>query len=297
MGNLKEIRSRITSVKSTRQITSAMKMVSAAKLKKAQDAVINLRPYANKLIVILQNIYRSIESEEENIYSRKSVSDEKILIIAITSNKGLCGAFNANVIKQVTTLINENYIDDIKKGNVSIVSIGKKGTEFFNSKGYKVEFYNNEILDKLSFENALPMIEQIMGLYEKKLVDKIILVYNKFKNAGVQVLTSEQFLPIELLFDKDNDDQIMDHFDYIFEPTKEYIVQELIPKSLRIKLYEALLESLAAEHGARMTAMHKATDNASEMIKELQLNYNKARQASITNEILEIVGGAEALRK
>jgi len=297
MGNLKEIRSRITSVKSTRQITSAMKMVSAAKLKKAQDAVINLRPYANKLIVILQNIYRSIESEEENIYSRKSVSDEKILIIAITSNKGLCGAFNANVIKQVTTLINENYIDDIKKGNVSIVSIGKKGTEFFNSKGYKVAFYNNEILDKLSFENALPMIEQIMGLYEKKLVDKIILVYNKFKNAGVQVLTSEQFLPIELLFDKDNDDQIMDHFDYIFEPTKEYIVQELIPKSLRIKLYEALLESLAAEHGARMTAMHKATDNASEMIKELQLNYNKARQASITNEILEIVGGAEALRK
>ncbi|OFX19987.1 MAG: ATP synthase F1 subunit gamma [Bacteroidetes bacterium GWA2_31_9b] len=297
MGNLKEIRSRITSVKSTRQITSAMKMVSAAKLKKAQDAVINLRPYANKLIVILQNIYRSIEGEGENIYCRKSLSDEKILIVAITSNKGLCGAFNANVIKQVTTLINENYIDDVKKGNVSIVSFGKKGTEYFHSKGYKLAFYNNEILDKLSFENALPLIEQIMGLFEKKLVDKIILVYNKFKNAGVQVLTSEQFLPIELFIDKDNEDQISDNFDYIFEPTKEYIVQELIPKSLRIKLYESLLESLAAEHGARMTAMHKATDNASEMIKELQLNYNKARQASITNEILEIVGGAEALRK
>ncbi|HAN18887.1 MAG: ATP synthase F1 subunit gamma [Bacteroidetes bacterium GWC2_33_15] len=296
MGNLKEIRSRIISVKSTRQITSAMKMVSAAKLKKAQDAVINLRPYAKKLVGILQNIYQTIEGESESIYNRKT-NIEKILIVAITSNKGLCGAFNANVIKQVTTLINEDFIKENNEGNVSIVSFGKKGSEFFHSKGYKVAFYNNEILDKLSYENALPFIEQVMALYEKNQADKIMLVYNQFKNAGVQVLTAEQFLPIELDLDKDADEQIMEHFDYIFEPTKEYIVQELIPKSLKLKLYETMLESLAAEHGARMTAMHKATDNASEMIKELQLNYNKARQASITNEILEIVGGAEALRK
>lgn len=297
MGNLKEIRSRIASVKSTRQITSAMKMVSAAKLKKAQDAVINLRPYANKLILILQNIYRTIESEGENIYSRKPSSDDKILIVAITSNKGLCGAFNANVQKQVSTLINEKYFEKNNNGDVSIISFGKKGTEFFHSKQYKLAFHNYEVLDKLSYENALPFIEQIMGLYEKKVIDKIVLVYNQFKNAGVQILTTEHFLPIELNVDGENEEHIVDHFDYIFEPSKEYIVQELIPKSLRLKLYEALLESLAAEHGARMTAMHKATDNASEMIKELQLNYNKARQASITNEILEIVGGAEALRK
>lgn len=296
MGNLKEIRSRIISVKSTRQITSAMKMVSAAKLKKAQDAVINLRPYAKKLVGILQNIYQTIEGESESIYNRKT-NIEKILIVAITSNKGLCGAFNANVIKQVTTLINEDFIKENNEGNVSIVSFGKKGSEFFHSKGYKVAFYNNEILDKLSYENALPFIEQVMALYERNQADKIMLVYNQFKNAGVQVLTAEQFLPIELDTDKEADEQIMEHFDYIFEPTKEYIVQELIPKSLKLKLYETMLESLAAEHGARMTAMHKATDNASEMIKELQLNYNKARQASITNEILEIVGGAEALRK
>lgn len=296
MGNLKEIRSRIISVKSTRQITSAMKMVSAAKLKKAQDAVINLRPYAKKLVGILQNIYQTIEGESESIYNRKT-NIEKILIVAITSNKGLCGAFNANVIKQVTTLINEDFIKENNEGNVSIVSFGKKGSEFFHSKGYKVAFYNNEILDKLSYENALPFIEQVMALYERNQADKIMLVYNQFKNAGVQVLAAEQFLPIELDTDKEADEQIMEHFDYIFEPTKEYIVQELIPKSLKLKLYETMLESLAAEHGARMTAMHKATDNASEMIKELQLNYNKARQASITNEILEIVGGAEALRK
>lgn len=296
MGNLKEIRSRIISVKSTRQITSAMKMVSAAKLKKAQDAVINLRPYAKKLVGILQNIYQTIEGESESIYNRKT-NIEKILIVAITSNKGLCGAFNANVIKQVTTLINEDFIKENNEGNVSIVSFGKKGSEFFHSKGYKVAFYNNEILDKLSYENALPFIEQIMALYERNQADKIMLVYNQFKNAGVQVLTAEQFLPIELDMDKEADEQVVEHFDYIFEPTKEYIVQELIPKSLKLKLYETMLESLAAEHGARMTAMHKATDNASEMIKELQLNYNKARQASITNEILEIVGGAEALRK
>ena len=292
MGNLKEIRTRVASVKSTKQITSAMKMVSAAKLKKAQDAVINLRPYAGKLHQILFHINQTIEQEEENIYSREGIPD-KILIVAITSNKGLCGAFNANILKQVTNVIVENYIGEAKAGNVSIFSIGRKGTDFFKSKGFKMSGYNNDILDNLSFSHALPIIEGIMQQYVKKEFDKVILVYNQFKNAVVQILTSEQYLPIELPKDIESDE----NFDYIFEPTKEYIVKELIPKSLKIQFYEAILESSAAEHGARMTAMHKATDNATELIKELQLTYNKARQAAITNEILEIVGGAEALSK
>ncbi|OFX82790.1 MAG: ATP synthase F1 subunit gamma [Bacteroidetes bacterium GWF2_33_16] len=292
MGNLKEIRSRITSVKSTRQITSAMKMVSAAKLKKAQDAVINLRPYSHKLHFILKDISQTIEGEIENIFARTD-EPEKILIVAVTSNKGLCGAFNANVIKQVVNLISIDFAGEFAEGKGSIISFGKKGTEYFNSKNYPVLFSNNHLIDQLSYEKALPYIEQIMNLYITKKIDKIVLVYNKFKNAGVQVLTVDNFLPIEIT----KQEVTEEHFDYIFEPSKEYIVKELIPRSLRLQLFEALLDSLAAEHGARMTAMHKATDNASEMIKSLQLNYNKARQASITGEILEIVGGAEALKK
>lgn len=292
MGNLKEIRTRIASVKSTKQITSAMKMVSAAKLKKAQDAVIYLRPYAGKLHQILFNINQSIEKDEENIYSRPGIP-EKILIIAITSNKGLCGAFNINVTKQVLSLLNEEYADDYKEGNVSIISIGKKGTEFFHSKKIELLSSDNSILDHLNFESASPFIEDIMQRYVNKEFDKVVIVYNRFKNAAVQELTAEQFLPIELPDEIDSNES----FDYIFEPTKEGIVKELIPKSLKIQFYEAMLESIAAEHGARMTAMHKATDNATGLIRELQLTYNKARQASITNEILEIVGGAEALSK
>ncbi len=292
MANLKEIRTRITSVKSTKQITSAMKMVSAAKLKKAQDAVINLRPYAGKLHQILFNINKSIEGEEENIYSRKEIP-EKILIVSITSNKGLCGAFNANVTKQVISLIEEKYAGEHKEGNVSLFSIGKKGSEFYKSKGYKNLFVNNEILENLSFSNAAPMIEDIMESYIVGDYDKVVLVYNRFKNAAVQILSTEQYLPIEL----PHDIEMNENADFIFEPTKEYIVKELIPRSLKIQFYEAILESVAAEHGARMTAMHKATDNAADLIRELQLNYNKARQAAITNEILEIVSGAEALNK
>ncbi len=291
MGNLKEIRTRITSVKSTRQITNAMKMVSAAKLKKAQDAVINLRPYAGKLHQILFHINQSIDYEEENIYSRIEIP-EKILIVAVTSNKGLCGAFNANVTKQVLSIINEDYVGENKEGNLSVFSIGKKGTEFFKTKGLKLLGFDNDLLDNLKFENAVPLIEDIMQKYVKKEFDKVILVYNKFKNAVVQVLTTDQYLPIEL---PQLEDEIV-NFDYIFEPTKQYIIQELIPKSLKIQFYEAILESLAAEHGARMTAMHKATDNATSLLRELQLTYNKARQAAITNEISEIVGGAEALK-
>jgi F-type H+-transporting ATPase subunit gamma len=292
MGNLKEIRTRIASVKSTKQITSAMKMVSAAKLKKAQDAVINLRPYAGKLHQILFNINESIEEDQENIYSRQGIP-EKILIVSITSNKGLCGAFNANVTKRVTALIDEDYVGEYKEGNVSIFSIGKNGTEYYKSNGIKNLFSNNDILDHLSFANAAPLIEDIMQSYIDKDYDKVILVYNKFRNAAVQDLTVDNYLPIEL----PEDAEYEDGGDFIFEPTKEFIVQELIPKSLKIQFYEAMLESLAAEHGARMTAMHKATDNATTLIRELQLTYNKARQSAITNEILEIVSGAEALNK
>lgn len=292
MANLKEIRTRIASVKSTKQITSAMKMVSAAKLKKAQDVVINLRPYAGKLHQILLYINHNLDKDEENIYSRIDYPDN-VLIISITSNKGLCGAFNTNVVKQVVNLINEEYIGEYKEGNVSIFSIGKKGSEFYKSKGYKNLSVSNDILDNLNFDNAAPIIEDIMKAYAEQKYDKVIMVYNRFKNAAVQILSTEQLLPIEL----PEDLEIEENIDYIFEPSRAYIVKELIPKSLKIQFYEALLESVAAEHGARMTAMHKASDNATQLIKELQLTYNKARQASITNEILEIVGGAEALRK
>jgi F-type H+-transporting ATPase subunit gamma len=292
MANLKEIRTRIASVKSTRQITSAMKMVSAAKLKKTQDTVVHLRPYAGKLHQILFNINQTIEQEEENIYSRKD-DPERILIVSITSNKGLCGAFNANVVKKVNTLINEDYFDAYDEENVEIFSIGKKGTDAYKSKGIKLLGINNDILDDISFTKASPLIEDIMHRYVNKEFDKVILVYNRFKNAAVQILSADQYLPIEIPQHIEPNES----FDYIFEPTKEYIVKELIPKSLKIQFYEAMLESLAAEHGARMTAMHKATDNATALLRELQLKYNKARQAAITNEILEIVAGAEALNK
>jgi len=292
MGNLKEIRTRIASVKSTKQITSAMKMVSAAKLKKAQDAVINLRPYAGKLHEILFHINQSIEQEEENIYCREGIPD-KILVVSITSNKGLCGAFNANVIKQVSKIVEEDYIGEYKAGNVSIFSIGKIGSESYKSKEYQNVFFSNDILNNLNFANAMPIIEDIMKSYVEKDFDKVIIVYNRFKNAGVQILTTDNYLPIELPKDIESEENL----DYIFEPTKEYIVKELIPNSLKIQFFEALLESVAAEHGARMTAMHKATDNATSLIRDLQLTYNKARQSAITNEILEIVGGAEALNK
>ena len=292
MSNLKEIRTRIASVKSTKQITSAMKMVSAAKLKKAQDAVINLRPYAEKLHHILFDINQSIEQEDESIYSRKGIK-KSVLIVSVTSNKGLCGAFNANVSKQVARLINDDLIRKYERENIWIYSIGKKGTEFYQTGKFNIFRYNNEILDKLNFDNAVPLIEEIMNCYVTMKFDKIVVVYNRFKNAGVQILKTEKYLPIEL----PKGDVLDEHMNYIFEPTKENIIHELIPKSLKIQLYDVLLESLAAEHGARMTAMHKATDNATALIRNLQLHYNKARQTAITNEILEIVGGAEALSK
>jgi len=293
MSSLKDIRTRISSVKSTRQITSAMKMVSAAKLKKAQDSVINLRPYAHKLNEILNNITKSVNIIEDNIYARSGYP-ERILFVVISSNKGLCGAFNMNVIKETIRLIDEDYYGENEQGNVDVLTIGKAATDYFSKKGYKIIGYDNELLDQLSFDKTAPLIKKIIDLFVTKDYDRVMLIYNRFKNAAVQILTSQQFLPVEINY-CDEEEESFVNFDYIMEPDQEYIIKNLIPRSLKLNFYEALLESLAAEHGARMTAMHKATDNASSLIKELQLTYNKARQASITNEISEIVGGAEAL--
>ncbi|MBS3808378.1 MAG: ATP synthase F1 subunit gamma [Bacteroidales bacterium] len=295
MSSLKEIRTRINSVKSTRKITSAMKMVAAAKLKKAQDAVLNLRPYDEKLHEILVSIARSIENEGvESEYLVKR-PEEKVLLILITSNKGLCGGFNSNVIKKGLETAQSKYSRQWKEGNVSFYTIGRKGTEFFRLKGYPLYGSDNDLLDDISFSKAIPLAHSIMSAFTSREFDKIEIVYNKFKNAAVQLLTVDPFLPIDLELDEQGPEENEQYY-YIFEPSREYIVQELIPASLRTQFYEALLESLAAEHGARMTAMHMATDNATDLIKDLQLTYNKARQAAITNEINEVVSGAEALK-
>lgn len=285
MANLKEIRNRISSVGSTMQITSAMKMVSAAKLKRAQDAIIQMRPYANKLTELLVNLSSSLDSSEGGGFS--SLRDiNSILIVAVTSNRGLCGGFNANVIKSAVSLTNNDYKDK----NVSIVSIGKKSSKFFRKDGFNLVSTHDDIYSDLSYDNISLISEAIMNDYLQGTYDKVILVYNQFKNAATQKIMNESYLPVEAPSEQD-----IVIGDYIFEPQKEEIVEELIPKSLKTQLYKAVLDSHASEHGARMTAMHKATDNASELKKELTLSYNKARQAAITAEILEIVGGAEAL--
>ena len=285
MANLKEIRNRISSVGSTMQITSAMKMVSAAKLKRAQDAIIQMRPYANKLTELLVNLSSSLDSSEGGDFS--SLRDiNSILIVAVTSNRGLCGGFNANVIKSAVSLTNNDYKDK----NVSLVSIGKKSSKFFRKDGFNLVSTHDDIYSDLSYDNISLISESIMNDYLQGTYDKVILVYNQFKNAATQKIMNESYLPVEAPSEQD-----IVIGDYIFEPQKEEIVEELIPKSLKTQLYKAVLDSHASEHGARMTAMHKATDNASELKKELTLSYNKARQAAITAEILEIVGGAEAL--
>ncbi len=291
MPGLKEVRTRIASVKSTQQITSAMKMVSASKLKRAQNAILKLRPYAGKLKEILENLSASLDSTD-GIYSKERKT-QKVLIVVITSNRGLCGAFNGNVVKSAANMINTKYSEVNKGGNLDIICIGKKGSEFFVKRKYNVIESNAEILDKLSFENVAPIAESMMKGFVAGKYDRIEVVYNQFKNAAVQVLSTEQYLPIAKTATKGKAKQTSD---YIFEPSKEEIVSELIPKSLKLQFYKMLLDSVAAEHGARMTAMHKATDNADSLLKDLRLSYNKARQASITKEILEIVGGAEALK-
>lgn len=291
MANLKEIRTRISSVTSTKQITSAMKMVAAARLKKAQDAIVQIRPYANHLHKILQTLSANLDKDEGNVYGEVRELN-KVLIVVITSNRGLCGAFNMNIIKKAREVATTKYEKQFNYGNVDFYTIGKKGWDFFGKKGYNVYKQNIDIFDNLTYENARHIAEEIMHLFIEKKFDAIEIVYNSFRNPAVQDMSAEQFLPVEIEEEKDIAHH---HLDYIFEPSKTKIIKELIPRSLKTQFYKALIDSFAAEHGARMTAMHKATDNATELIKELNIQYNKARQAAITNEIIEIVSGAEAL--
>ena len=293
MPSLKEVRNRIESVNSTKQITSAMKMVSAAKLRRAQNAILKMRPYALKLNEILQNLSKSIENSDDGVYSEQR-SPDKVLFVVIASNRGLCGAFNANVIKEANRLIESDYKKQLEAGNVSVYCFGKKVVDSYSNSSYQIVGNEIELFNDLSFDNVAAIAEQIMQDFVAKKYDKVVLVYNQFKNAAVYQLIEEQLLPVVTKEDEGSESVV--EVDYIFEPNKQKIVEELIPKSLKIQFYKALLESHASEHGARMTAMHKATDNAEELLKNLKLSYNKARQASITNEILEIVSGAEALK-
>ncbi|WP_410222278.1 ATP synthase F1 subunit gamma [Pedobacter sp.] len=291
MANLKEVRNRIASVQSTQQITKAMKMVSAAKLKRATNAIVQLRPYATKLKEILGNLSASLEGTSSPFIEEREPN--KVLIVVISSNRGLAGAFNMNVIKTANNLIATKYSEQFKKGNVSIVSIGKKTQDFYEKRNYKVIGNNNDVYANLTFENVTKITEAIMKGFEDGEFDKVELVYNKFKNAAVQILTSEQLLPLpkteETAAVKTN------NVDYILEPSQEEIVEQLIPKSIKIQLYKAVLDSHASEHGARMTSMDKATENAGDLLKSLKLAYNQARQAAITTELTEIVSGAAAL--
>jgi F-type H+-transporting ATPase subunit gamma len=283
MANLKEIRNRITSVSSTMQITSAMKMVSAAKLKKAQDAITAMRPYAEKLTELLQNLSATLDGEVGGAYTTQR-EVKKVLLVAVTSNRGLCGAFNTNVIKEV-----KNITEKYKGVTVDVLTIGKKGNDVLG-KTYNVVANKSSIFDDLTFDNAAIIASELTNRFFDGEYDRIELVYNQFKNAATQIVKTEQFLPLAPITKGEAVSG-----DYIFEPSKEEIVMTLIPKSLKTQLYKAIRDSFAAEHGARMTAMHKATDNATELRNQLKLTYNKARQAAITGEILEIVGGAEAL--
>ena len=286
MANLKELRSRITSVSSTMQITSAMKMVSAAKLSKAQDAITAMRPYAEKLSELLQSLSATLDSDQSSKYAEQREVNN-VLIVAVSSNRGLAGAFNSNIVKTVKRMTVEDYSGK----NVEVMGIGKKANDILR-KTFDIYRNENDIYDDLSFDNAAAIAEELMEQFVDGKYDRIVVVYNQFKNAATQVVMKEQFLPI---LPVESDENIV--LDYIFEPSKEEIVEELIPKSLKMQIFKALRDSFASEHGARMTAMHKATDNATELRNDLKLSYNKARQASITNEILEIVGGAEALNK
>jgi F-type H+-transporting ATPase subunit gamma len=296
MANLKDIRSRIATVKSTQQVTSAMKMVSAAKLRKAQDAIVQMRPYAEKLNEILSHVNSNLDSEVENKYAERK-NTERILIVAIASNRGLCGGFNSNVVRKTADLVNVTLKEFTKKSKVDVVAIGKKAVDGLKSKGISVTRGYLDLYEKLSFTSVSEIAQWVMDRYADGGYDHVVLVYNQFKNAAVQNLVAEQFLPVNKV------DTIEFRLSkgkfrpwYIFEPSMQEIVVRIIPQSLKIQFFKAILESVASEHGARMTAMHKATDNAFELIRELKLNYNKARQAAITSEILEIVSGANAMK-
>jgi len=287
MANLKEIRNRITSIKSTMQITSAMKMVSAAKLKKAQDAIVAMRPYSSKLTELLQNLSATLDGDSGGAFAiQREVS--RVLLVVVTSNRGLCGGFNSSITKETVRTIKEKY----KNVSVDLLTIGKKGGDVLG-KSHNIIEKRNDIFDDLTFNNVAIIAEKLMDMYVDGSYDKIELVYNQFKNAATQIPQVEQYLPIKPV---EVSATVTTNSDYIFEPSKEEIVEALIPKALKTQLYKALRDSFASEHGARMTAMHKATDNAKDLRDDLLLTYNKARQAAITNEILKIVGGAEALK-
>ncbi|RWU05707.1 ATP synthase F1 subunit gamma [Pedobacter chitinilyticus] len=291
MANLKEVRNRIASVQSTQQITKAMKMVSAAKLKRATNAIIQLRPYATKLKEILGNLSASLEGSTSPFIEEREPN--KVLIVTVSSNRGLAGAFNMNVIKATNNLIAEKYSEQLKKGNVSIVAIGKKTQDFYEKRNYNVIGNNNDVYQALTFENVTKITNAIMAGFEKGEFDKVELVYNQFKNAAVQIITTEQLLPLPKTAAVE--EIKASNVDYILEPNQEEIVSQLIPKSIKIQLYKAVLDSHASEHGARMTSMDKATENAGDLLKSLKLAYNQARQAAITTELTEIVSGAAAL--
>ena len=291
MANLKEVRNRIASVESTQQITKAMKMVSAAKLKRATNAIIQLRPYANKLNDILANLSASLEEGSSPFLQEREPA--KVLVVVVTSNRGLAGAFNANAIKATNNLIADKYSAQLKAGNVSIVAIGKKAQEFYQRRKYNVIGNNNEVFADLSFENVSKITEAIMAGFLKGEYDRVDMVYNHFRNAAVQYIQTEQLLPVPKAEKKAN--ASASNIDYILEPSQQDIVEQLIPKNIKIQLYRAVLDSHASEHGARMTAMDKATDNAGELLNTLKLSYNQARQAAITTELSEIVSGAAAL--
>jgi F-type H+-transporting ATPase subunit gamma len=290
MANLKEVRIRIASVQSTQQITKAMKMVSAAKLKRATNAIIQLRPYATKLKDILGNLSASLEGSSSPYTQEREPN--KVLIVVVSSNRGLAGAFNTNVIKATNNLIADKYSEQFAKGNVSIVAIGKKSQDFFERRNYKVIGNNNNVYTELSFENVTKITDAIMAGFKKGDFDKVEVIYNRFKNAAIQFVTTEQLLPLPKA---EISATTASNTDYILEPSQEEIVEQLIPKSIKIQLFKALLDSHASEHGARMTSMDKATENAGDLLKALKLSYNQARQAAITTELSEIVSGAAAL--
>ncbi|MGI4728796.1 MAG: ATP synthase F1 subunit gamma [Janthinobacterium lividum] len=291
MANLKEVRNRITSVSSTQQITKAMKMVSAAKLKRATNAIVQMRPYADKLNEILANLSATLEdAASPYMQVREPV---RVLIIAVTSNRGLAGAFNTNVIKAANNLVANRYAEQLRANNVAVVAIGKKAQEYYERRRYKVVGNNNELFNDLNFENTSVITEAIMHGFVNGDYDRVELVYNHFRNAAVQYITTEQLLPVAKPHKKEAVKTAQ--VDYILEPSQEEIVNELIPKNIKVQLYKAVLDSHASEHGARMTAMDKATENAGDLLKALKLSYNQARQAAITTELTEIVSGAAAL--
>ena len=298
MANLKEVRTRITSVNSTMQITSAMKMVSASKLRKSQSTIVALRPYASKLQEIMQHLSTSLQTSTEGVYAKihkENPEDEKILLIPVASNKGLCGVFNVNVLRETIKCLNEDFKVQYEKGNVDILCISKKIEETLRFRKYRVAGNENELLDKLSYENTVAFGEKLMQDFVEEKYDRIIFIYNQFKNAGTQILVKEQFLPIVSENPVKEEVNPADETEYIFQPSKDEILNSLIPNSLKLQVYKILLDSFTSEHGARMVSMTKATDNAAELLKDLNLSYNKARQGAITNEIIEIVGGANAL--